>query len=148
MRTYLLVATAAVLGALAAACSNDNYSYADVTMPVGDPAATINFAGSGSITVAEGSAVEAQITLMANNGDQLTGEIVSENANILEVLPVMDASAYVFMGISAGTTDVEVVVNGREVQTVTATVTALPASSMPATIDAATAGAGAAGPDA
>ena len=42
------------------------------------------------------------------------------------------------MGISAGTTDVEGIVNGREVQTIPATVGSLPASSVPATITVAT----------
>jgi hypothetical protein len=115
--------------ALATACSNDHYSHAVVTDVMGDAQAEIDL--SSGIVVPEGAAVSANIVLVANDGDDLSATFVSLDTAILEVDgDPTNANTYVFLGISAGHTEVKVLANGQEVATVNAIVNAPPASSV------------------
>ena len=107
-----------------------------MTNQTGDPAAVVNLASR--IFVPEGSAASAHIELISYSDNVLGGgNIQSTDPSILQVVAsATDPSGYVFLGVSAGATSVQVTVNGQPVQTVNATVPWPPASSLPPTIDA------------
>jgi hypothetical protein len=138
MNTRLLgVSLALTLAALAAGCSNNGYDYARVSSPGGDPASVVDFS-SGIISVPEGSVASAHVDLISHSNNVLTGSnIQSANPSVLQIaIAANDSSGYVFLGMSPGSAEVQLTVNGQVVQTITATVSAPPASSVPPTVDA------------
>jgi hypothetical protein len=122
--------------ALATACNNNSYASAAVSGQTGDPAAILDF--TSGISIPEGSAASAHVDLMSHSNQTLTGgNIQSADTTVLRVVhTATDSSGYVFLGVSAGTTTVNVSVNGQQVQTVSAIVAAPPPSSVPPTLDA------------
>jgi hypothetical protein len=117
----------ALLVGFSLGCANGSYGSAVVTQEVGAASARIDL--HTGISVPEGSAVSANIQLVAVDGDDMTGFLESEDPNILEVTQSAGSSNdYVFLGVSEGTTTVNVMANGVHVATVSAIVVA-PASS-------------------
>ncbi|MGO9834452.1 MAG: hypothetical protein ACLP1X_09570 [Polyangiaceae bacterium] len=123
-----------VFSALAAGCHNNSYMSASVTNQKGDPAAILDF--TAGISIPEGSAATADIALISHSNKVLSGDVQSANQLVLGVVRLTtDPSGYAFLGTASGTTSVQVLVNGQQVQTVTATVVAPPPSSLPPALD-------------
>jgi hypothetical protein len=135
-RDLLCLACGFALAFAGAACRSNSFRSARVTNQTGDPVAVINLASM--ISVPEGSAASAHIELISYSDNVLGGgDIQSTDPSILQVVAsATDPSGYVFLGVRAGATRVQVTVNGQPVQTVNATVPGPPASSLPPTIDA------------
>jgi hypothetical protein len=125
----------AVLVAIAPACSDNSYSSASVTGQLGDSRAVLDF--ERGISIPEGSAASAHIELISHANKTLTGAgIQSLDPSVLAVVATVgDPSGYAFLGVRSGTATVEVLVNGRQVQTVSAIVQAPASSSLPPTLD-------------
>jgi hypothetical protein len=117
------------LFALVVACSNDNYSHANVMYGVGSTGASINF--NTGISIPEGAVVSADITLIADNGDTMSAAFESDDPSVLEVYPATTGNNdYVFLGVGSGQTFVRVLANGQPAATVQAVVTAPPSGTV------------------
>lgn len=118
--------------ALTQACSSRGSSSVTASGQLGDPAARIDF--TGGITIPEGSAASAHVNVVIN-GSSVIADIDSADPTVLRVVEsASDPSGYVFLGVSAGTTSVQVSADGHPVQTVSATVLGPPSTSLPPTV--------------
>jgi hypothetical protein len=122
-RTTLLILAAALL----AACDDDSYRSAQISNVQGAAAATINLATG--ISIPAGSVVSATIQLVAADGDNLTGTFSSADPSILQVFPASSpANTWVFLGVTPGTTSLEIIADGAQAGSVAANVSAPPGS--------------------
>jgi hypothetical protein len=121
----------AVVFALASACSSTGSSSVTASGQLGDPAAMVDF--TRGISVPEGSAASVHISVRIDSDQVIAGiDVKSADPTVLRVVrSASDTSEYVFLGVSAGTTSVQVSAGGRPVQTVSASVPVPPSSSLP-----------------
>lgn len=89
---------------------------------------TGEFSGAG-IEIVEGQALAIEVTPLSDNPhedyeDFDLVEMASFNPTILVVSPSTDVDRFVFIGVSVGKTAVDVKINGKDVDTIDATVEA------------------------
>lgn len=111
--------------ALALAGCGADYDHTDITNVKGSPPfqGTMNYA---RIVVPVGMVVTAHIVSLDDDKKTMSTGIQSKDPRVLEVAGVVSPDDYAFLGLTPGTTDVEITADGKVVLIVTAVVTNQP----------------------
>jgi hypothetical protein len=121
MKLQLLFVAAAALAL--AGCRDGSYARAEVTAQQGDTSATLDL--YSGVAIDEGAATSAHVELRAHDSDVMTGDLVSADPTVLRIAHTpTDAKRFVFLGVRAGTTRIEVTAGGERVAAVPVTVRA------------------------
>lgn len=122
MIAHRFVRTAVLLGALTAALAacGPEYDRIDIDAVEAELGGSIN---SQRIHVREGLIVKAHIVPWNDDKDPLSLTLRSKDESKLKVAPTVNDRDYVFIGLEAGSTEVEFIVDGKTVMTVPASVT-------------------------
>ncbi len=121
MTKYLLGAALA-FAVLSTGCAA-TYDRTDITdVSQGDMPGTVSL---NTVRVTEGALITAHVIPYNSDGNPLNGEVRSQNPKILECTRAI-GNKWAFLGVSKGTTTVELVADGEIVGRITAEVTAQP----------------------
>ena len=114
---------AAVAFALASTGCAASYDRTDITdVSQGEMPGTVSL---NTVRVTEGALITAHVIPYNSDGNPLNGEVRSQNPKILDCTRAV-GNKWAFLGVSKGTTTVELVADGEIVGRITAEVTAQP----------------------
>lgn len=127
MKTALRTLAIAALGLSAIACNPDYHTVRLSTES--NPPAAVNIRGN-RVELPAGIAVVIEAELVSRTNEDYPGrgelELYSADRNVFEVYPRPSHEEFVIVGISPGTTCMDVVVDGRQEDCIDVTVTAGP----------------------